>query len=285
MMIDKISKYSKALVLCSIILLSGCSNMVLMHPKGAIGLEQRSLILTAISLMMIVVIPAIVMAIIFSIRYRSSNISGKYEPNWSSSNKIELVIWLIPVLIITCLSIITWKSTHALDPSKPLITNTKPITIQVVAMDWKWLFIYPEEGVASINEIIFPANVPIKFEVTSNSVMNSFFIPQLGGQIYAMAGMNSILYLIANKPGAYKGISANFSGQGFSGMKFIATVTPKQHEFQEWIKKAKKSKKKLENIKSYEQLAIPSEHNPVEYFSSVKPNLFQNIIYKFMAIN
>ncbi|CAJ0991351.1 Cytochrome bo(3) ubiquinol oxidase subunit 2 [Sodalis praecaptivus] len=284
MRLRKYNKYLGILSLFSVVaLVSGCRDMVLMNPKGQIGLEQRSLILTALGLMLIVVIPAVVMAFVFAIKYRASNTKATYSPNWSHSSKVELVVWTVPILIIIFLATLTWKSTHALDPSKPIASDAKPVTIQVVAMDWKWLFIYPQQGIATVNEIAFPANVPVKFEITSNSVMNSFFIPQLGGQIYAMAGMNATLHLIANEPGSYKGISANFSGRGFSGMKFTAVATPDQAGFDEWVQKVKASPDKLGTMDAYEQLAAPSEYHPVEYFSSVKPSLYQDVIGKFMG--
>lgn len=282
----RLRKYNKSLgilsLICASALLSGC-DMALMNPKGQIGLEQRSLILTALGLMLLVVVPAIVMAVVFAIKYRASNTQATYSPNWSHSSKVELVVWTVPILIIIFLALLTWKSTHALDPSKPIASDAKPITIQVVAMDWKWLFIYPEQGIATVNQIAFPTNVPVRFEITSNSVMNSFFIPRLGGQIYAMAGMNATLHLIANETGSYDGISSNFSGRGFSGMKFKAIATPDQQGFNDWVAKVKASPETLTTMDAYEQLAAPSEFNPVEYFSSVKPDLYHAVIDKFMG--
>jgi len=282
----RLRKYNKTLGILSLIsaaaLLSGC-DMALMNPKGQIGLEQRSLILTALGLMLLVVVPAIVMAVVFAIKYRASNTQATYSPNWSHSNKVELVVWSVPILIIIFLAILTWKSTHALDPSKPIESDAKTITIEVVSMDWKWLFIYPEQGIATVNQIAFPTNVPVRFKITSNSVMNSFFIPRLGGQLYAMAGMNSTLHLIANEPGSYNGISSNFSGRGFSGMKFTAIATPDRQGFDDWVAKVKASPEKLDTMQAYEQLAAPSEYHPVEFFSSVKPDLYQAVIEKFMG--
>ncbi|NDL65001.1 cytochrome o ubiquinol oxidase subunit II [Acerihabitans arboris] len=282
----RLRKYNKSLgilsLVCASALLSGC-DMALMNPKGQIGLEQRSLILTALGLMLLVVVPAIVMAVVFAIKYRASNTQATYSPNWSHSNKVELVVWTVPILIIIFLALLTWKSTHALDPSKPIASEAKTMTIQVVAMDWKWLFIYPEQGIATVNQIAFPTDVPVRFEITSNSVMNSFFIPRLGGQIYAMAGMNATLHLIANEPGTYDGISANFSGRGFSGMKFNAIATPDQKGFDDWVAKVKASPESLTTMDAYEQLAAPSEFHPVEYFSSVKPDLYHAVIDKFMG--
>lgn len=266
------------------LLLGGCNNIVIMCPAGQIGLEERSLILTAFGLMLIIIIPVIIMTIFFSIKYRISNIKNtQYNPEWDHSKKIEIITWTVPILIIILLSILTWKSTHKLDPTKPIVTssNTQPITIEVISLDWKWLFIYPKQAVGVINELVFPANTPIKFNITSNSVMNAFFIPQLGGQIYAMAGMCAELHLIANTPGKYKGISSNFSGPGFSGMKFTVIATQTNKEFEEWIQKIKNSPYQINNMSIYEQLAQPSEYHSITYFSNIQSNLFHNVINKF----
>lgn len=282
----RLKKYNKSIgmlsLIASTVMLSGC-NMVLMNPKGAIGVEQRTLIITAIALMLIVVVPVIFMAFAFAWKYRASNKDAKYSPNWSHSNKIEAVVWTIPIIIIAILGTITWKTTHELDPFKPIVTDKKPMTIEVVSLDWKWLFIYPEQGIATVNELAFPKDVPVEFKITSNSVMNSFFIPQLGGQIYAMAGMQTKLHLIGNEAGKYDGISSSFSGRGFSGMKFTAIVTPTEGDFDQWVAKVKASSNNLNATSDFNKLAEPSENNPVEYFSSVKPNLFKETIGKFMG--
>ncbi|MFB6422092.1 MAG: cytochrome o ubiquinol oxidase subunit II [Candidatus Malihini olakiniferum] len=261
-------------------LLSGC-DMALMNPKGQIGLEQKSLILTALGLMLIVVIPVIVMTIAFAWNFRASNTQAKYTPNWSHSNKIEVVVWTIPVIIVLILGTITWKTTHSLDPYKPLVFEARPITIEVISLDWKWLFLYPELGIATVNELAFPINVPVNFKITSNTVMNSFFIPRLGGQIYAMAGMKTKLHLIANEYGKYSGISSGYSGNGFSGMKFTAIATSNQQEFDQWVATVRTSRKTLNSTEEFNVLAKPSEFHSVEYFSSLQPELFENLIHKF----
>ncbi|CAK9884111.1 MAG: Cytochrome bo(3) ubiquinol oxidase subunit 2 [Candidatus Erwinia impunctatus] len=267
-------------LLAAIMLLSGCDS-ALLNPKGQIALEQRSLILTAFGLMLIVVIPAVMMALIFAWKYRASNTNAKYSPNWSHSNKVEAVVWTVPILIIVFLGVLTWKSTHALEPSKPLVSDVKPVEIEVVALDWKWLFIYPEQRIATVNQIAFPANTPVNFKITSNSVMNSFFIPTLGSQIYAMAGMQTKLHLIANQPGTFDGISSNFSGRGFSGMKFKAIATPDNAGFEQWVEQVKKSPNALITMADFEKLAAPSENHPVEYYSVADPGLFKQVIAKF----
>ncbi|WP_112843161.1 cytochrome o ubiquinol oxidase subunit II [Proteus mirabilis] len=280
----RLMKYIKSIgtlsLLAAAVLLSGC-DMALMNPKGAIGAEQKTLILIALGLMLIVVIPVILMVIVFTYRYRESNTKATYRPNWAHSNKIELVVWTVPIIIIVILATITWKTTHELDPYKPLVSDEKPVTIEVVSMDWKWLFIYPEQGIATVNELAFPTNVPVNFKITSDSVMNSFFIPRLGGQIYAMAGMQTKLHLIANEPGEYQGMSASYSGHGFSDMKFTAIATPDRAGFDAWVAKVKQSSDTLNTTAAFDELAKPSQKNPVTYYSSVKPMLFQETISKF----
>ena len=260
------------------LLLGGC-NWTLLNPVGQVGIEERNLIITATLLMLLVVVPVIAMTFIFAWKYRASNKDATYAPKWSHSTKIEVVIWTVPILIILALGVLTYKSTHALDPYRPLESDVKPLTIEVVAMDWKWLFIYPEQGIATVNKIVFPANTPINFRITSDTVMNSFFIPGLGGQIYAMAGMQTKLHLIANHNAELDGISANYSGAGFTGMKFKAIATS-QAEFDAWVNEVKASPKQLDQAE-YAALSKPSQNNPVALYSSYAPNLFQTIIDKY----
>ena len=266
------------LPLIGALLLSGC-NMTLLNPTGQVGLEQRNLIITATLLMLLVVVPVIVMTFLFAWKYRATNTDAVYTPKWSHSTKIEIAVWAVPVLIIIALGYVTYVSTHALDPYKPLESDVKPITIEVVSLDWKWVFIYPEQGIATVNKIVFPTNTPVNFKVTSDSVMNSFFIPGLGGQIYAMAGMQTKLHLIANRDAEMEGISANYSGAGFTGMKFKA-ISTSQENFDAWVSEVKKAPKQLEKAE-YEALTKPSQNNPVELYSSVTPNLFQFIVDKY----
>ena len=261
------------------LMLTGCHNMVLMNPKGAIGESEKSLILTATLLMLIVVIPVIVMTIAFAWKYRASNQNATFAPKWAHSNKIEAVVWLIPCIIIAVLATLTWRTTHELDPYKPLASDKKPIHVQVVSLDWKWLFIYPEQHIAVINQLAFPVDTPVSFDVTSASVMNAFFIPQLGSQIYSMAGMNTKLHLVANEAGSYDGMSASYSGGGFSDMKFKA-LAMSDADFNDWVTKVKSSANNLDQA-AYTALAKPSENAPVEYFSSVAPDLYKNVLNTF----
>jgi cytochrome o ubiquinol oxidase subunit 2 len=281
MMKVKYPSVIKWLSLCSVIFLSGCKAAIL-DPKGQIGVDERSLIITATLLMLIVVIPVIVMTLVFAWKYRESNEKSTYRPNWSHSTAIEVVVWLVPCIIIIVLGVITWKTSHSLDPYKPLKVegNVKPLTVEVVSLDWKWLFIYPEQHIATVNQVVFPANVPVRFKITSDTVMNAFFIPQLGTQIYAMAGMQSEVNLIANEEGTFAGISSNYSGQGFSHMNFKAIATSATG-FNDWVSKVKKSDKTLDQS-SYKLLAKPSENDPVTFYSNVSPDLFKSIMGKYM---
>ncbi|MDF3844760.1 ubiquinol oxidase subunit II [Pseudomonas citronellolis] len=278
MKIDQYSGYLKRLsVLLPLLSLGGC-NMVLFDPKGQIGVDEKSLIITCTLLMLLVVVPVIVMTLAFAWKYRASNTKATYMPDWAHSTRIEVVVWLVPCIIIAILGWLTWESTHKLDPYRPLDSDVKPITIQAVSLDWKWLFIYPEQGIATVNEIAFPKDTPVNFQITSDTVMNSFFIPQLGSQIYSMTGMLTKLHLIANEEGVFDGISANYSGSGFSGMKFKAIATSEQG-FQDWVAKVKTAQAGLTE-EGFPELAKPSENVPATYFSSVTPDLFQHILTK-----
>lgn len=266
----------------AVVLLTGCSSELL-SPKGDVGMQERTLILTALGLMLIVVIPVIVMTLLFAYRFRASNKKATYKPKWAHSTAIEIVVWTVPCIIVAILAVITWRTSHSLDPYKPLESDVKPVTIEVVSMDWKWLFIYPEYGVASVNQIAIPVNTPVNFRITSDTVMNSFFIPQLGSQIYSMAGMETKVHLIANHPGVYSGLSANYSGAGFSDMRFDV-IASTQEGFDNWIKQAKASPQALD-ASSYANLAQPSTKLPVAYYSTVTPGLFGSIVNKYMHMN
>ncbi len=252
-------------------------------PKGMIALQEWSLIITTTLLMLIVVVPVFVLTFFFAWKYRATNKHAKYTPDWANNETLEAIWWAIPSVIILVLAVITWKSTHELDPYKPLRSNVKPITIQVVALDWKWLFIYPELHIATVNLVEFPFDTPINFEITADAPMNSFWIPALGGQVYAMPGMKTQLHLIASDVGTYTGTSANFSGSGFSDMKFDAkSVSPR--EFLEWAYAVKSASSSL-TYDEYTRLSLPSKNHPVSLYSSVAPGLYDKIVMKFMVPN
>jgi cytochrome o ubiquinol oxidase subunit 2 len=276
-----IRKLGYSALTASILLLSGCEGGVL-DPKGQVGIDEKYLIVVATVLMLLVVIPVIGMTLYFAWRYREGREHEIYDPKWAHSTKIEVVVWLIPIVIIAILGTLTWYSTQELDPYKPLDHEHEPITIQVVSLNWKWLFIYPEQGIATVNEVVFPKDVPVEFKITSDTTMNSFFIPQLGSQIYSMAGMTTRLNLIANEAGAFDGISANYSGAGFTGMKFKAIAKDSEQDFEKWVSAVKHSPATLSDD-SYAQLAKHSENNPVSYYGSVDSQMFQHIMMQFMG--
>lgn len=270
----------RRLVLVSPLLLSGCGS-ALLDPKGQIGAEQKSLLLTSTGLMLIVVIPVIVMTLWFAWRYRHTNTLARYLPDWAHSNRIEAVVWAVPCVIILILGVMTWKSSHSLDPHQPLESDEAPLEIQAVAMDWKWLFIYPEQGVAAVNEVALPVGVPVHFRVTSASVMNALFIPQLGSQIYAMTGMDNDLYLIADEAGVYAGKSTNYSGAGYSDMVFDAHATDRE-AFADWIAARQAAEASLD-AEAFEELAEPTRAHPVEYFGAVDGELYDYILARYQG--
>lgn len=259
------------------LLLSGC-DFSLANSAGQIGVAEWQIMTAAFFIMLLVVLPVYVLLVLFAWKYRATNKRAQYDPEWNDAPKLEFVLWSAPIIIIIILGIITWKTSHSLDPKKPIVAAVPEMTIQVVALDWKWLFIYPEQGVASINELALPVDTPVKFELTSSSVMNSFFIPKLGTQLYAMAGMNNILYLIGNEPGVYDGVSINYSGAGFSGMKFKTHVTSEQ-DFNAWISKIKNSQTPALDWALLKKLAYPSINHPVTYYSSISTNLYHHILH------
>jgi len=278
-----ITKTRVALLLFFSLLLSGCEKVVMLDPKGIVALAQKHLLFDAVFLMLLIVIPVIILSFLIVTRFRAGNLRANYAPEWSHSTLLESIWWAVPCVIIAILATITWITCHTLDPHRPLKSDAQPINVQVVALDWKWLFIYPDEGVASVNFLQIPVNVPVKFRITADAPMNSFQIPQLGGQIYAMPGMDTELNLMASAPGDYRGMSANFSGNGFSGMSFIARAGSEE-EFKAWVQKAKQSNTPL-TISTYKTLAKPSENNKPQAFSKVASNLFRKIIMKYMEPN
>ena len=261
-------------------LLSGC-HMVVMDPKGPVGMQEKDLIILAVLLMLIPVVPVILMTLWFAWRYRASNTKATYAPDFEHSNRIEAVVWAIPTLIIIALGAVTWVSTHALDPRAPLTPiagqpAVKPIEVEVVSLDWKWLFIYPDYHVASVNELALPVGTPVHFKLTSATVMNSFFIPQLGSQIYTMTGMETQLSLRADQAGNFDGMSANYSGEGFAGMKFQAKALAPD-DFDAWIKQAQGSPAALDSA-AYATLAQRGMTDKPVFYSATDPALFHQIL-------
>lgn len=277
----KLKQYLSLLsVLGGALLLSGCQSVVF-DPKGPIAREEMHLLITAVLLMLIVVVPVLILSVLIAYYYRASNKKAKYDPAFGHSVKLELVWWTVPIIIVGTLATITWITTHTLDPYRPLKSSVKPVTIQVVALEWRWLFIYPEQKIATLNFVEFPDNTPINFEITSDAPMNSFQIQKLAGQIYAMAGMTTKLHLSADEPGDYEGRSVSFSGEGFSGMSFTARATSDQ-DFNAWVAQVKHGSTILTQD-TYNTLVPPSKDNSVRYFSSVTDGLFDAIVMKYMS--
>ncbi|MBX4190594.1 ubiquinol oxidase subunit II [Candidatus Saccharibacteria bacterium] len=256
-------------------------NVALLQPAGEVADQQKRLIITAILMSLIVVVPVYIMLFSFAWKYREGNKKAKYQPELDGSRLFESIWWGVPLALIIILSVITFRSSRNLDPFKPLNSSVPPMTIQVVALQWKWLFIYPQQNVASVNFVQFPINTPIKFDITSDAPMNSFWIPQLGGQIYAMSGMDTNLNLKASKVGDYHGVSANVSGAGFAGMQFIARAST-QASFNSWLNYARQNNTSL-TTETYNQLAKPSQNTPVRYYGSTQSDLFDLVIAKYEA--
>lgn len=257
-------------------------NFPVLMPKGIIALKERRLIIITLILMLIVLIPVYVIAMVFATKYRDGH-KGKYTPEWDHNAVYESIWWGIPLLIISFLAVLTWITSHTLNPFRPIESDAKPVIIQAVSLEWKWLFIYPEEGIATVNEIYIPVNRPINFEITSDAPMNSLWIAQLGGQIYAMAGMRSQLHLMANEIGVYRGCSSNFSGTGFAGMHFKTHATSEE-DYEKWISRAKSSGNSME-LQAYNQLLVPTQNNKPVLYNLKQDDLFDKIIEKYMAPN
>ena len=256
-------------------------NVQLLNPRGWIGLQEKKLILIVASILVfVVVIPVFIFVGLTVWKYRADNHAAEYAPD-THSFKIEFLWWAFPAVIISIIAVLTWTSAHALDPFKPIQSDVKPMTVQVVALDWKWLFIYPEQGIATVNFLEIPENTPIHFELTADGPMNSFWIPQLGGQIYAMSGMSTQLHLIADATGDFSGSAAEVNGRGFSGMKFI-TRSVTNADFDQWVLSTRHATTTLTH-ETYDVLAKPSEDNPVVLYSSVDENTYNTIMQKFMT--
>ncbi len=255
-------------------------DIAVLNPKGWVGQKEKDLLIISTLLMLIVVIPVFVLTGFIVWKYRASNKKSDYRPDWNHSTIAEIIWWGVPCIIIVILSVLNWMACYELDPFRPLASDKKPLTIQVVALDWKWLFIYPDQNIATVNFIQVPVDTPIHFIITADAPMNSFWIPQLGGQIFAMPAMRTELHLIANEKGDYRGVSANLSGSGFSGMVFI-TRAGTEEEFDDWVTKVQNSREILD-LSTYPLLAAKSQNNPVTLYRLGYPGLFDWIVMKDM---
>jgi len=256
-------------------LLASCREGVL-DPQGPIGKAELIILYDATAIMLAVIVPVILLIIGFAWWFRAGNPRARYLPTWAYSGRIEMIVWSIPALVIVFLGGIAWIGAHDLDPPRPLESAARPLEVEVVSLDWKWLFIYPDEGIASVNRLVVPVSTPVHFRLTSASVMNSFFVPQLGSQIYTMAGMTTRLNLLADQPGVYRGLSAQFSGDGFSDMRFDVAAVPSD-QFAAWIETAKTQGGTLDTA-AYDALVLPSKAVAPTTFARVAPALFETIV-------
>jgi cytochrome o ubiquinol oxidase subunit II len=254
--------------------LASCGGVL--DPRGPVGVAERLILLDSLAIMLVIVVPVILATLGFAWWFRASNSRATYRPDWAFSGQLELIVWAIPTLVITFLGGIAWFGSHALDPYKGLQSNTKPLEIEVVSLDWKWLFIYPNDGMASVNQLVVPVGTPVHFRLTSSGVMNSFFVPQLGSQIYTMAGMTSQLSLQADQVGTYAGLSAQFSGEGFADMHFQVRAVPPD-AYAKWIADTRATGPTLDTA-AYAALAKPSKDVKPATYKAVDPGLFDSIV-------
>jgi len=261
-------------VLVGAAMLGGCTEGVL-DPKGPISVAERLILFNSLGIMLAIVIPTILATLGVAYWFRSSNKRARYLPNFDYSGRLEVLVWSIPAMTVLLVGGVAWVGSHDLDPRKPIASTVKPVSVQVVSLDWKWLFIYPEQGIASVNQLTIPVGTPVRFELTSSGVMNSFFVPQLGSQIYTMAGMVTRLQLQADHPGTYRGLSAQFSGDGFADMRFSVEAVPAE-SFAQWVA-ATRSAGPMLDAQAYADLAKPTQAVAPFTYRAVAPNLFNGI--------
>jgi cytochrome o ubiquinol oxidase subunit II len=264
-----------AVTLIGAAMLGGCSEGVL-DPKGPIASAERQILFNSLGIMLAIVIPTILATLGVAYWFRASNPRARYLPDFNYSGRLEVLVWSIPIMTVLLVGGVAWVGAHDLDPRKPIGSTTKAITVQVVSLDWKWLFIYPEQGIASVNQLTIPVGTPVSFELTSSGVMNSFFVPQLGSQIYTMAGMATRVQLQADHPGKYRGLSAQFSGDGFADMRFTVDAVPAE-KFAQWADAARSAGPVLD-AQAYEALVKPSQAVAPFTYRAVAPQLFTSIL-------
>ena len=268
---------ARLLAVCggSIVWLAACSRAGVLDPQGPVSSAERLILLNATGIMLVVVVPVIVLTLAFAWWYRASNTRAAYQPDWEYSGRIELVVWSIPTMVVILLAGVAWIGAHDLDPAAKLDSTVSPLRIEVASLDWKWLFIYPDLQVATVNQLMVPAGTPLQFELTSATVMSAFFVPQLGTQIYTMPGMTTRLNLLADHPGVYPGLSSHFNGDGFSDMRFVVQAVTAT-AFKSWVARTRSAMPALDAA-AYTQLARPSSHVDSQSYGSVDAMLFEHI--------
>jgi cytochrome o ubiquinol oxidase subunit 2 len=268
-----------AIVLIGAVTLGGCSEGVL-DPKGPVAAAEWQILLNSLGIMLAIVIPTIIATLGVAYWFRSSNTRARYLPDFTYSGRLEMLVWSIPAMTVLLVGGVAWLSAHDLDPRKAIGSPVKPVRVQVVSLDWKWLFIYPDQGIATVNQLTIPVGAPVSFELTSSAVMNSFWVPQLAGQIYTMAGMVTRLHLQADHPGTYPGLSANFSGSGFADMRFAVDAVPTE-TFTQWVEAARSTGPVLD-AQTYADLVKPSSAVAPLTYRAVAPDLFNDVLSAVM---
>lgn len=266
--------------LLAVYILSSQSDLILLNPAGIIAAQERDLLVFTVLLGLVIIVPVVLLLYLTAYRFRSTNKKATYMPDWHLTPLHQGLLWLIPTIFIVIIAVVTWNSTHQLEPNKSPDSSKKPLTIQVVALRWKWLFIYPEQNIATVNYVVFPEKTPIEFKLTADAPMSSFWIPHLGGQLYAMEGMVNTLYLMADKTGEFPGSNAEITGDGFAGMRFVAKATTND-DFTSWVASVKQTETTLSES-AYEELVLPSERVPERSYASVTAGLYNDIVMKYM---
>ena len=269
-----------AVVLIGAATLGGCTEGVL-DPKGPIAVANRQILLNSLGIMLAIVIPVILATLGVAFWFRASNERARYRPSFAYSGRLEMLVWSIPAMTVLLVGGVAWVGAHDLDPGKPISSTVKPVNVQVVSLDWKWLFIYPEQGIASVSKLVVPVGTPISFELTSSSVMNSFFVPQLGSQIYTMSGMATRLHLQADHLGTYAGLSAMFSGDGFPDMRFTVDAVT-DDGFAQWVRQTRETGSVLDK-QAYADLVKPSRAVASFTYRIITPGLFSSIVNAGMS--
>ena len=272
-------QFAALVVLIGVAALAGCTEGVL-DPKGPIAAAEHQILFNALGIMLAIVIPTILATLGVAAWFRASNKRARYLPDFEYSGRLEVLVWAIPAMTVILVGGVAWVGAHDLDPRKPMTSTTKPINVQVVSLDWKWLFIYRDEGIATVNQLTIPVGTPVNFALTSSGVMNSFFVPQLGSQIYTMAGMVTRLELQADHPGTYRGLSAQYSGSGFADMRFSVDAVPAE-KFARWVDAARSAGPVLD-AQAYAELAKPSSAVAPFTYRAVAPDLFDGIVSSVM---
>jgi cytochrome o ubiquinol oxidase subunit 2 len=256
--------------------LASCHRAGVLDPQGPVSSAERLILFNATAIMLVVVVPVILLTLAFAWWYRASNARATYRPDWAYSGQIELVVWSIPAMVVILLAGVAWIGAHQLDPRTPLKSTAIPLRIEVISLDWKWLFIYPDQSIATVNQIVVPVGTPLELNLTSATVMNAFFVPQLGTQIYTMPGMTTHLFLQADRAGDYPGLSSHFSGAGFSDMRFTVHAMSAT-DYDNWLKHTRSDAHTL-SLEAYSQLARASSHTAAQTFGNVEPDLFAHIL-------